>query len=260
MPTAIDVRANENAEYTNTVINKAADIIEEMAATKQDWSAVTALEQAGREFRNRNGHGELHFTVQAVINTLNRHFAAAEEEHNKQSQSPLEARAPGCSAETVATTLREAAPKVAKYVHGSWRSIVKNMDHQNRTDAARNGSTSHHRRRHQESGQGNGGKAGKPWSFAQPRFHDHPESDHPESQNAPRKAPERWETIKHYLPQAGLLVIGTLLGAAFSSIVLHTEIEESLATNEAEIDANKAQIDRLWDAHRISDVTTESGE
>ena len=122
MPTAIDVRANENAEYTNTVINKAAEIIEEMAATKQDWSAVTALEQAGREFRNRNrnrnGHGELHFTVQAVINTLNRHFAAAEEEHNKQSQSPLEARAPGCSAETVATTLREAAPKVAKYVHG----------------------------------------------------------------------------------------------------------------------------------------------
>ena len=59
MPTAIDVTANENAEYTNTVINKAADIIENMAATKQDWSAVTALEQAGREFRNRNrnGHG-----------------------------------------------------------------------------------------------------------------------------------------------------------------------------------------------------------
>ena len=55
-------------------------------------------------------------------------------------------------------------------------------------------------------------------------------------------------------------MIGTLLGAAFSSIVLHTEIEENLATNEAEIDANKAQIDRLWDAHRISDVTTESGE
>ena len=55
-------------------------------------------------------------------------------------------------------------------------------------------------------------------------------------------------------------MIGTLLGAPFSSIALYTEIEESLATNEAKIDANKAQIDRLWHAHRISDVTTESGE
>ena len=88
-----------------------------MAATKQDWTAVTALEQAGREFRNRNGHGELHFTVQAVINTLNRHFAAAEEEHNNQPQSPLETLAPGCSAETAAATLRDAATKVAEYVH-----------------------------------------------------------------------------------------------------------------------------------------------
>ena len=44
-------------------------------------------------------------------------------------------------------------------------------------------------------------------------------------------------------------MIGTLLGAEFSSIALYTEIdteiEESLATNEAEIDANKAQTDRL---------------
>ena len=44
-------------------------------------------------------------------------------------------------------------------------------------------------------------------------------------------------------------MIGTLLGADFSSIALYTEIdtemEESLATNEAEIDANKAQTDRL---------------
>ena len=55
-------------------------------------------------------------------------------------------------------------------------------------------------------------------------------------------------------------MIGTLPGAEFSSIALYTEIEESLATNEAKIDANKAQIDRLWHAHRISDVTTESGE
>ena len=40
-------------------------------------------------------------------------------------------------------------------------------------------------------------------------------------------------------------MIGTLPGAEFSSIALYTEIEESLATNEAEIDANKAQTDRL---------------
>ena len=34
-----------------------------------------------------------------------------------EPQSPLETLAPGCSAETAAATLREAAPKVAKYVH-----------------------------------------------------------------------------------------------------------------------------------------------
>jgi hypothetical protein len=117
MPTAIDVRANENAEYTNTVINKAADIIEEMAATKQDWTAVTALEQADRGFRSQNDHGELHFTIRAVVNSIDRHLAAAEEEHNNQPQSPLETLAPGCSAETAAATLRDAATKVAEYVH-----------------------------------------------------------------------------------------------------------------------------------------------
>ena len=55
-------------------------------------------------------------------------------------------------------------------------------------------------------------------------------------------------------------MIGTLLGAAFSSIVLYTEIKESLAKNEAKTNANSEQIDRLWDAHKISDVTTDSGE
>ena len=69
-----------------------------------------------------------------------------------------------------------------------------------------------------------------------------------------------WERIKQYLPQVGLLVIGTLLGVAFASIVLYTEIRERLATSEAKIDANKEQIDRLWDAHTISDSTIESGE
>ena len=69
-----------------------------------------------------------------------------------------------------------------------------------------------------------------------------------------------WAIIKQYLPQVGLLVIGTLLGVAFTAIVLYTEIGERLARNEAKIDANKEQIDRLWDAHIISDGTIESGE
>ena len=103
MPTAIDVRANENAEYTNTVIDKAADIIEEMAAGKQGWTAVTALEQADREFRNQNGHGEIQFNLTALINSLN-------EDQSNQPKSLLESPAPGYSAETAATTLREAAP------------------------------------------------------------------------------------------------------------------------------------------------------
>ena len=117
MRTAIDVTANENAEYTKTVISKAADIIEDMAAGNQAWTAVTALEQADRGFRSQNDHGELHFTIRAVVNSIDRHLAAAEEEHKNQPQSPLETLAPGCRAETAAATLREAAPKVAKYVH-----------------------------------------------------------------------------------------------------------------------------------------------
>ena len=110
MPTAIDVRANENAEYTNTVIDKAAEIIEEMAAGKQDWTAVTALEQADREFRNQNGHGEIQFNLTALINSLN-------EDQSNQPKSLLESPAPGYSAETAAATLRDAAPRVAEYVH-----------------------------------------------------------------------------------------------------------------------------------------------
>ena len=117
MPTAIDVTANENAEYTNTVINKAADIIENMAATKQDWTAAIALKEADREFRNQNGHGEINFNLTALINTLNRHFDSAEEEHNNQPKSLLESLAPGYSPEEAATTLRDAANKVAREVH-----------------------------------------------------------------------------------------------------------------------------------------------
>ena len=69
-----------------------------------------------------------------------------------------------------------------------------------------------------------------------------------------------WERVKPYLPQVGLLVIGTLLGVVFTSIVLFTEIRERLATNETKIDANKELIDRLWDAHRVSDDTSGLGE
>ncbi len=117
MPTAIDVMANENAEYTNTVIDKAADIIGEMAAGKQDWTAVMALEEAEREFRNQNGHGEINFTLTALINSLNRHLAAATEDQSNQPKSLLQSPAPGYSPEEAATTLRDAANKVAREVH-----------------------------------------------------------------------------------------------------------------------------------------------
>ena len=117
MPTAIDVRANENAEYTKTVINKAADIIEEMAAGKQDWTAAIALEQADREFRNQNGHGEINFNLTALINSINRHFDSANEEQSEQPKFLLESLAPGYSPEEAATTLRDAANKVAREVH-----------------------------------------------------------------------------------------------------------------------------------------------
>ena len=87
-----------------------------MAAGTQAWTAAIALEEADREFRNQNGHGEMKFSLTALINSLNRHFDSEEERHNRSPQSPLETLAPGCNAETAATTLREAAPKVAKEV------------------------------------------------------------------------------------------------------------------------------------------------
>ena len=117
MRTAIDVMANENAEYTKTVISKAADIIENMAATKQDWTAAIALKEADREFRNQNGHGEINFNLTALINSINRHFDSANEEQSEQPKSLLESPAPGYSPEEAATTLRDAANKVAREVH-----------------------------------------------------------------------------------------------------------------------------------------------
>ena len=128
MPTAIDVRANENAEYTNTVIDKAAEIIEDLAAGKQDWTAVTALEQADREFRNQNGHGEIQFNLTALINSLNRHLVAATEDHSNQPKSLLESPAPGYSAEDSRSDAERRSPQ--------GRRIRPSVDTQNRTVAA----------------------------------------------------------------------------------------------------------------------------
>ena len=59
------------------VMTRAADIIEDMAALDQAWSAPRALEQADREFKNQGDHGQIKFTVTAVINSIKRHIAAA---------------------------------------------------------------------------------------------------------------------------------------------------------------------------------------
>ena len=69
-----------------------------------------------------------------------------------------------------------------------------------------------------------------------------------------------WESTRQYLPQVGLLVIGTILGVLFSSIVLYTEIRERMAENGVRIEANKEQIERLWEAHQVSHEDTEQGE
>ena len=66
-----------------------------------------------------------------------------------------------------------------------------------------------------------------------------------------------WETIKQYLPQVGLLIIGTILGVLFSAIVIYTEISERIARNEAMTEANKEQIERLWTAHPVSHEDSE---
>ncbi len=51
--------------------------------------------------------------------------------------------------------------------------------------------------------------------------------------------------------QAGLLMLGILLGLAVTSIMLCIEVKESLARYEVRTDANREQIDRLWDAHHV---------
>ena len=59
------------------------------------------------------------------------------------------------------------------------------------------------------------------------------------------------ETTRKRLPQAGLLMLGILLGLAITSMMLCIEVKESLAGYEARIDANREQIDRLRDAHHV---------
>ena len=120
MQTVIEDTAAANAEYTKTVISKAADIIEDMAAGQHTWSAETALKQADHEFRSQNGKVEIQFSLTAVINSLNRHFKDKHQRENpavSNPWSPTATLAPGHTAETAANSLRKAAPQVAKEVH-----------------------------------------------------------------------------------------------------------------------------------------------
>ena len=52
--------------------------------------------------------------------------------------------------------------------------------------------------------------------------------------------------------QAGLLMLSILLGLAVISMMLCIEVNESLARYEVRTDANREQIDRLWDAHHVA--------
>ena len=54
--------------------------------------------------------------------------------------------------------------------------------------------------------------------------------------------------------QAGLLMLSILLGLAVTSMMLCIEVKESLARYEVRIDANREQVDRLWDAHHVADT------
>ena len=122
MQSPIEAKAAANAEYTGSVIQKAADIIEDLGAAQQTWNAREALERADRELRSRNRHSEIWFSLTAVINSLDRHLRAKHhEEHGYRHDpwTPVGALSPGPEAETVAEVLRTAAPEVAKEVY-SW--------------------------------------------------------------------------------------------------------------------------------------------
>ena len=78
--------------------------------------------------------------------------------------------------------------------------------------------------------------------------------------NGTTKSDQKRNKIGDYLGQAGLVVLGALLGAFFTGIIVYGEVKEEFAKNRTMIDANKVQIDRLWDAHDIGHETAGGGE
>lgn len=123
MKSPIEATAAANARYTEAVMNRAADIIEDLSARGLDWSAETALETAGQEIRDRNRRdlNALRFTGRAVINTLNQHLESASEPEPRKGKGPyaaLESMGGGRSAKA-AEILRETASELAKEVHQS---------------------------------------------------------------------------------------------------------------------------------------------
>ena len=61
--------------------------------------------------------------------------------------------------------------------------------------------------------------------------------------------------LRDYLVQARLVLLGSLLGAFFTGVVIYGEIKEQFESNRIMIDANKSQIERFWDAHEIGHQT-----
>ena len=68
------------------------------------------------------------------------------------------------------------------------------------------------------------------------------------------------DNLRQLLRQASLVVLGALLAAFFSAIVLFTEVRENLATYGAEINANNEQIDRLWDHLKVCQDASNTGD
>ena len=81
-----------------------------------------------------------------------------------------------------------------------------------------------------------------------------------ENDDGTAKSDQKRNKIQAYLGQAGLVVLGALLGAFFTGIIVYGEVKEEFAKNRAKIEANESQIDRLWDAHSIGHGTADGGE
>ena len=69
-----------------------------------------------------------------------------------------------------------------------------------------------------------------------------------------------WSGIKDHLPQAGLVVLGALLGIVGTAIVFYTEIKEDLAKYDAKIEHNERMIERILDAHGLHTPNQKDGE